>query len=427
MNKTLKDKLAKLSPEQLAAFLEQEAIINPEFMESVGRLADSESPTKILESIIDEIKSIGRAHQFIDWRESRHFAQSLARVIYNIETLLLPKNPKDALKAMDAFLKISPKVIERVDDSNGSIGDEFRYAVVVWGKVWNHIADFDGKTLAKAILSYFDSNDYGLYDDMISAAGDALKRHGLQELEQLVKAECTNEKSRFSIFQALHDIAILRQSPEEFLAAFKLTKRDMSVSDQLELAKLFLDTSRVNEAIQLLESIQSNYDEHKRIDLLIKAHEMKGDMAIVQRLRWDGFVKQHRKDLFKSYYDHLTTQQEKTKAIDTATDVALTWDTMGSISMLFELNQHEKAAYLLLQRYDALNGHQYYTLKDFAEEFTKAGFPLEAILIYRCLTEDILARAQSKYYHHAINYLEKEKQISIWGGLSEKVGIGAIY
>jgi hypothetical protein len=38
---------------------------------------------------------------------------------------------------------------------------------------------------------------------------------------------------------------------------------------------------------------------------------------------------------------------------------------------------------------------QLHTLKDFAEEFTKAGFPLEAILMYRCLTEDILARARS--------------------------------
>jgi hypothetical protein len=118
--------------------------------------------------------------------------------------------------------------------------------------------------------------------------------------------------------------------------------------------------------------------------------------------------------LFKAYYETLPSDQEKKNAIDTAIDVALTWDTIGSISILFELNQHDKAADLLHRRYASLTGHQYYTLKDFAEEFTKSGFPLEAILIYRRLTEDILGRTQSKYYHHAINYLKSSKQISTY-------------
>src|SRR5689334_15680838 len=135
MDKTLKEKLTKLSPEKLAAFLEHEATINPEFMESVERLAHHDSPDKILNSILNEIKPIGRAQKFIDWRESAKFSQTLARVIYNIETLLLSSYPEEALKALDAFLKISPKVIKRADDSRGEVGSQFRYAMDVWGKV----------------------------------------------------------------------------------------------------------------------------------------------------------------------------------------------------------------------------------------------------------------------------------------------------
>lgn len=414
MDKTLKEKLAKLNPEKLAAFLQQEAAINPEFMESVERLADHDLPDKVLDSILGEIESIGRSDEFIDWRGSARFSQTLARVIYNIETLLLPDSAEKALKALDAFLEISQNVIERADDSSGDVGSQFRYAVDVWGKAWNLLPHFDGSKLAIAIWDYFDNNDYGLYDDMITAAGDALKRHGLNELETLVKSKCTSEKSKFSLYHALHDIALLRQSPEDFLAAFKLTKKEMNVSDQLELARLYIDTLRVDEAIRLLESIKSDYDAHKRLDLLIEAYGIKDETEIVQQLRWDGFVKHHRKDLFKSYYDSLLSEQEKKNAIDTAIAVALTWDTIGSLSMLFELNHHDKAADLLHRRYASLTGHQYYTLKDFAEEFTKSGFPLEAILIYRRLTEDILARAQSKYYHHAINYLKSSKQISTY-------------
>lgn len=412
MDKTLKEKFLKLSPAQLAAFIENEATVNPNFMRNVERLADSESPKKILESILNEIKSISRSHKFISWHDSYDFSQSLAHVVNHIETLLLPKSPKAALKALDAFLKISPKVIGRVDDSNGDIGDQFRYAVIVWGKIWNHMPVFNGDTLAKSVSDYFNNNDYGLYDNMISAAGDALKRCGLNELEALVKAKCANDKSQFSVFHALHDIAILRQSPEDFINAFKLTQRDMHVSAQLELAKLLIDTERVDEAICLLESITSDYEQFKRVDLLIEAYGIKDEFAIVQRLRWDGFVAQHRKDLFKAHYDHLFTEQEKKQAIDAAIDIALTWDTIESISMLFEMSQHDKAADVLFQKYDTLQGHQYYTLKDFAEEFTEKGFPLAAILIYRRLAEDILARAQSKYYHHAITYIKKSKAIS---------------
>lgn len=414
MDKSLKEKMTKLSPEKLAAFLESEAIINPEFLRSVERLADSDSYNKVLDSILDEIKSISHSHEFINWRDSSHFAQSLARVIYNIETLLLPNHPKEALTALNAFLKASPKIIERVDDSSGNVGDEFRYAVTVWGKIWNQLADFNGNELAKAIWNYFDENDYGLYDDMILSAADALKLSGLNELENLIKSKYTTAKRSFTVFHALHNIAMLRKSPEDFLEAFKFTHREMSTSDQLELARLLIDTSRADEAIHLLESVKSDYDAYKHTDLLIEAYLIKGNTDIAQQLRWDGFVKQHRKDLFKSYYDTLPTDQEKKKTIDIAIDVALTWDTTASISMLFEMNQHDKAAALLHKRYDTLQGNQYYTLKDFADEFTKAGFPLEAILIYRRLTEDILARAQSKYYHHAINYLKSSKHISTY-------------
>lgn len=414
MDKSLKEKLSKLGPEKLAAFLEKEAAINPAFMETVERLVDHDSPNKVLESILDEIKHISRSHKFIDWRESSRFSQELARIIYSIETLLLPNHPQEALKALDAFLNISANVIERVDDSNGNIGDEFRYAVNVWGKTWNYFTDIDGSKLAKAIWKYFDKNDYSLFDDIVSSCEEALKRSGLNELEELIKSKCSDEKSRFCIFHALHDIALLRQSPEAFLEAFQLTKRDMSTSDQLELAKLYIDISRINEAIHLLESIKSDYEAYKRTNLLIDAYSKIGKKDVAQVLRWDGFIKQRRKDLFKTYYDNLSSDAEKQKALDAAIDTALSWDTIESISMLFEIQQHDKAADLLLKRYDTLQGHQYYTLKDFAEEFTKVGYPLHAILIYRRLSEDILARAQSKYYHHAITYLKKSKEISTY-------------
>lgn len=413
MDINLKDKLAKLNPEKLAAFLEKEAMLNPEFMGSVQMLANHDSPDKILSSILTEIKSLSNSQRFIDWRQSNSFAQSLARIIANIETLLLPNNPKDTLKALDAFLRISPKIMERVDDSNGNIGDEFRIAIRIWGETWNKYETINGQALAEAIWDYLDKNDYGLYDDIITSTAEALKRNGVNELERLVKSKCANDPSRFIFFHILRDIALLKQSPEAYLNAFKTTGRELIANYQLELVRLFIDTSRVNEAILLLESVDSgSYNAYQHLDLLIEAHTLIGSVDKAQSIRWDGFVKQRRKNLFKDYLEKLTDLDEKSKAIDQAINIAVTWDTIDSISMLLDIGCPDKAATILRVQYNTLQGHQYYTLKDFAEVFTKLGYILEAILIYRRLTEDILARAQSKYYHHAINYLEKSKFIS---------------
>ncbi len=413
MDKNFKKKLAKLSPEKLAAFLEKEAIINPDFMKSMRLLVDPDSPEKVLSSIFDEIKSIGHANRFIDWHETSSFALLLARIVNNIQTLLLPDNPQDALKTLDAFLRISPRVMDRVDDSNGSISEEFRYAIRIWGETWNKFESVDGQKLAESIWNYFDKNDYGLYDYIITSSADALKRSGLDELEQLIKLKCRNDKSRFIYFHALRDIALLRQSPEAFLEAFKITGREFTANYQLDLARLFIDTSRVNEAIQLLESLEaSSYNAYGHLDLLIEAHTLLGATDKAQALRWDGFIKQRRKNLFKDYFEKLSTLDEKRNAVDQAINIALTWDTIESVSMLLDMGYPDKAAKMIHMRYDTLQGHQYYTLKDFAEAFTKQDYPLEAILIYRRLIEDILARAQSKYYHHAINYLKESKFIS---------------
>lgn len=52
MDKSLKWKLVKLNPEIFSEFLEKEAEKNPELMESMGRLADYNSPEKVLDWVI---------------------------------------------------------------------------------------------------------------------------------------------------------------------------------------------------------------------------------------------------------------------------------------------------------------------------------------------------------------------------------------
>jgi len=126
-----------------------------------------------------------RTSRFIDWRESSDFSRRLAYILSSTENNLLPDYAKHAIRILDSFLSQGEKIMNRCDDSNGSIGDEFRYAVTLWGKAWDFLPEFDGKILAERIWHYLLTNDFGLTDEIIPACTEALQRHGLDELETL--------------------------------------------------------------------------------------------------------------------------------------------------------------------------------------------------------------------------------------------------
>lgn len=240
-------------------------------------------------TIRDAIKSIARPSRFIDRSDSGAFSHELAQILGEIDNNLLLHYPSDALTALDAFLSLDKKIMNRCDDSNGSISDEFRYAVDLWGRAWNNLPDFDAHTLVKALEKRITSNSYGLFDNIVPAAGAALKKKGLDELEQLMRSHYAQNKELFYAYNTLRDIALLRESPEAFKEVFELGNYKGTVSDQLDLARLLIKAQRTEEAIQLLETIDdtSHYGAPS-LDLLIEIYDAVKNISAAQRLRWRG-------------------------------------------------------------------------------------------------------------------------------------------
>jgi len=333
---------------------------------------------------------------------------------------LLLHYPSDALTALDAFLSLDKKIMNRCDDSNGSISDEFRYAVDLWGRAWNNLPDFDARTLVKALEKRITSNSYGLFDNIVPAAGAALKKKGLDELEQLMRSHYAQNKELFYAYNTLRDIALLRESPEAFKEVFELGNYKGTVSDQLDLARLLIKAQRTEEAIQLLETIDdtSHYGAPS-LDLLIEIYDAVKNISASQRLRWRGFTTRSDLKYYHEYIQYLPTDAEKQTAFhDAATLASNHANIIVAMQLLAELGCHDKAAHVLRTRYNELNGRSYYSLQDLADYFTASGYPLKAILIYRCLIEETLGRAQARYYDYAIRYLKKsktlDKQVKNW-------------
>lgn len=361
-----------------------------------------------------EIQSIARSKRFIDWHESGSFSASLEYIVHEIEQSLLPNHPREAIKILDSFLVLGERVMNRCDDSNGNISAPFREAVVLWGLAWSLLPDFDGQKLAESIWKYFEMNDYGLLDDVIPSSADALKIKGLDELEALVKNQYQGGDD-FKTFHALRDIAVVRQSPEAFFEVFQFTGRKEHVSDQIQRARLLINSNRNIEAITLLESIDdTDHYGYDSLDLLIDLYSAANDVDKAQKLRWRGFMTRSDLKYYHAYIEHAQTLTDKEQAHHDALLFAKSHlHLLTSIDLLHGLGCAEEAACQLRTSYDSLNGRYYPTLLALSKLFLEADFPLEAILIYRRLAEDILSRAQSKYYHHVIGYLKKEKKLMI--------------
>ncbi len=368
----------------------------------------------IVKSIKSEIQSVARSKRFIDWQESGSFSASLGHILYEVDQKLLPHHPQQAIKILDSFLGLGERVMNRCDDSNGDISGSFREAVDMWGRAWALLPDFNGQILAESIWKYFEANDYGLLDDVIPSTAEALKRKGLDELATLVKNQYRGGDD-FKTFHALRDIAIVRQSPEAFLEVFKLTGRKEHVSDKIDRAKLLIQSNRKHEAITLLESIDDT--EHygrDSLDLLIDLYSDENNIEKAQQLRWRGFITRSDLKYYHAYIAHAQTSADKDKALNEALAFAKNHShPLTAIGLLHDLGCPGEAACQLREAYDRLDGRFYPALLTLSKLFLEADFPLESILIYRRLAEDILSRAQSKYYHHAINYLKKEKKITL--------------
>lgn len=367
----------------------------------------------IVKPVKSEIQSVSRSKRFIDWRESGAFSASLGHILSEIEQQLLQRHPQQAIKLLDSFLALGERVMNRCDDSNGDISGMFREAVDMWGRAWALLPDFNENVFVESIWSYFEANDYGLLDDVIPAATDALKRKGLDELELLVKNQYRGGDD-FKTFHALRDIAVVRQSPEAFLEAFKFTGKKENLSDQIQRARLLIQSDRKPEAIILLESIDDT--EHygrDSLDLLIDLYSDESDIEKAQQSRWRGFITRSELKYFHAYIEHAQSSTDKEKALHSALEFAKNHShPLTSMGLLHDLGYPDEAARRLRETYEQLNGRFYSGLLTLSKLFLAADYPLEAILIYRRLAEDILFRAQSKYYHHAINYLKKEKKFT---------------
>jgi hypothetical protein len=318
-------------------------------------------------------------------------------------------------------------VLNRVDDSQGQVGDVFRRACDDLGTAALKAAP-DPVRLADRVFEAVTANDYGEYDRLVEVILPALGDAGVERLKQRLTAVLQarprgKDKDAF-VFEAsacrraLQDIADHESDVDAFIAHESAPHAPARAA---AIARRLLAAARAEDALAFLAegapaepSDQGHWDEW--------AFELEGtgtgdwERAWVEGLLATGRhdeAQQFRWTRFEARLDaaHLRAYLKALPDFDDvlaerkALDYALTFpDFAVALSFFVEWKELRCAARLVTERSPEIDGNLYFIL-DPAAKALEGKQPLAATLLRRAMVEDTLAGAKASRYRHAARHL----------------------
>ena len=122
---TIKVKLISHGTEYLAKALIDLASRNEDAARSIGRLISA--PADDIAPLSAKLSAIRRSRRFIEYRESATFANDLTTLLQDLKTNI--SDPRTGLELLSSFFECDRSIFKRSDDSDGIIGDVFRFDV----------------------------------------------------------------------------------------------------------------------------------------------------------------------------------------------------------------------------------------------------------------------------------------------------------
>jgi hypothetical protein len=282
-------------------------------------LAGARSPGVLADEVRKRLGTIARSRAFADWRGVRAVADDLDIQRRAIVETVARADPTEALDLLWRFMALAPLVLERCDDSSGTVIGVFREACGDMGEVAVE-AKGDATTLADRVFEALVANDYGQFDELIRVLAPALGQTGPEHLkhrmidlsnrpmakpaeEDRVKiglsssgpiyADQIAERSRVSTVRlALSDVADALGDVDAFIEQYEEDARKVP-KIAAQIARRLLSAGRAEEAWQTIAATEhrrrnSGWDwpdfewEDTRIDVL----EALGRTDDAQAARW---------------------------------------------------------------------------------------------------------------------------------------------
>lgn len=420
MAKDRHKELAKLGAETLATALLDLADYNEAVDVLVERLLAS--PKENAKTFSKRLSSIKLRQRFISWGETGAFARELKDLLKALEAS--EPEPKDGVLSVTAFYEADSRILEQCDDSNGSVGGVFK------NEAANLFASFasrcdDKDWLLEQVIELNRSNGYGvrdvLFEKMSLFLPDYYLRKAVERLWELTKAETSNSCQSWWLI-AIEQLAWQLKDP----LLLEQVKRAQSYGELptafiVDIAKLHFECGDLNAALEWLMRFPADksFRAYERDELLIAIYKgLKKPKKLAQTSL--QVFKRHRSIESLNQLVKAVGEDKRAEIVDESVKTILKAREFNTsdAGFLIETNRIDDAENYILSHATKLNGDLYSGLLDLAKSVLKHDRLVAAYVIYRALLDSILARANSRYYHHGVSYLKKldslAKKISDW-------------
>ena len=422
------DNLAALGADRLAAILVQLADDNADVKRHLRlELAAQMGGETIAAEIGKRITALRSARSFVDWQKQREFVKDLDRQRAMIVDRVAETRADLALDLMWRFMDLVEPVINRVDDSNGAVGDVFRSACEDLGAIAIKVKP-DAMALADRVFAAVMANDYGVFDDLITTMLPALGGAGTARLKTRLEQALADRSRKAAsedqhvLRDALQEIADGQADIDGYIALVPEKERSRPHIGA-EIGQRLLAAGRTTEALAALENAKPKRPARRTTDhdldeldvagygdggswenVYIEALDASGQEEKAQKLRWAAFEERLSAPHLRAYLKKLPDFDD-VEAEERAMAHALGFRHFEvALAFFKEWPDQSRAAQLVLARTSEINGNAYYLL-DPAARLIEGKHPLAATLLRRAMIEDTLGGAKSTRYKHAARHL----------------------
>jgi hypothetical protein len=422
------DNLAALGTKRLATILIGLAEDNAEVKRRLRlELAAQSGGDTIAAEIGKRLVALRSARSFIDWQKRRDFVKDLDLQRAMIVDRVAQTRADLALDLMWRFMDLAEPVLNRVDDSSGSVGDTFRAACEDLGTIAVK-AKPDPESLADRVFAAVTANDYGVFDGLVTTMIPALGDVGALHLKDRLTRALTDRSGKVDKrdYQArvwrsaLQTLADGQGDVDAYIALVPPEERRMPHYGT-EIGRRLLAAGRATEALAALEQARPKRSTAKTApdddlfptgfpaddgweETYIEALEATGEKDEAQRLRWAAFKERLSADQLRAYLKRLPDFDD-VEAEERAMQHALGFRSFAAaLGFFHSWPEPTRAAQLVLTRTSEINGNLYYLLDPVAQ-LIEGKHPLAATLLRRAMIEDSLDGAKSTRYKHAVRHL----------------------
>lgn len=406
--------LTQLGAPRLAELLMGYAEVDPALARSLRLVVAGTGGAGHLAAEVEKrLRTIRRSKGFVEWDKVRPLGRELDALRETIAGPLAAASPWDAVAQMRLFLDLAESVFERADDSNGALGTVFRDAGADLGRLWAVLPDRDPHALAREVLALWDADGYGVTDGLLDAASPALGQEGRAALRRLLQDRLAalppgadrdgvrSWRGRGEVSWRLGQLADLDSDVDAYIIAAE--QGGTAESHAADIAKRLIAHGRAEEALTWLDRCGTGRhagDELRHADLRVAALTLLGRAGKAQALRWRIFERWLSAEHLRAHL-RVLPDFDDVEAEDRAIAHALAHEDRDlALAFLVAWPNLEAANLLVCAHHEHLDGRDYGRLRPAANALAER-YPAAASLLHRCLAEDVLQRAASRYYQYA--------------------------